>query len=54
MAAVNSLRSEVGTLATALAGKIVGEALDDDARSNRVVERFLADLENQSNAGATK
>ena len=54
VAAVNSLRIEVGTLATSLAGKIVGEALDDDARSNRVVERFLTDLENQANAGVTK
>ncbi|PYI39697.1 F0F1 ATP synthase subunit B [Arthrobacter psychrolactophilus] len=54
VAAVNSLRSEVGTLATSLASKIVGEALNDDARSNRVVERFLADLENQSNAGVSK
>lgn len=44
-AAVASLRSEVGSLATALAGKIVGEALDDDARSARVVDRFLSDLE---------
>lgn len=54
VAAVNSLRNEVGTLATQLAGKIVGEALNDDARSNRVVERFLADLENQANAGVSK
>ncbi|MET3175615.1 UNVERIFIED_ORG: F-type H+-transporting ATPase subunit b [Arthrobacter sp. UYCu721] len=52
-AAVVSLRSEVGTLATTLAGRIVGEALNDDERSARVVERFLADLENQ-NAGAAK
>lgn len=43
--AVTSLRAEVGTLATSLAGRIVGEALDDDARQSRVVERFLADLE---------
>ena len=54
VAAVNSLRTEVGTLATSLAGKIVGEALNDDARSNRVVDRFLADLEAQSNAGVSK
>jgi F-type H+-transporting ATPase subunit b len=46
-AAVVSLRSEVGTLATTLAGRIVGEALEDDARSTRVVDRFLAELENQ-------
>ncbi|MEI5674650.1 MULTISPECIES: F0F1 ATP synthase subunit B [Nocardioides] len=43
--AVTSLRAEVGTLATTLAGRIVGESLDDDERQSRVVERFLADLE---------
>ncbi|HLN75481.1 MAG TPA: F0F1 ATP synthase subunit B [Nocardioidaceae bacterium] len=45
--AVTSLRAEVGTLATSLAGRIVGEALDDDARQSRVVERFLAELETE-------
>ena len=48
--AVTSLRAEVGTLATSLAGRIVGESLEDDARSNRVVERFLADLETLESA----
>ena len=43
--AVTSLRAEVGTLATSLAGRIVGESLEDDDRSARVVDRFLADLE---------
>ncbi|MBO9519960.1 MAG: F0F1 ATP synthase subunit B [Nocardioidaceae bacterium] len=43
--AVTSLRAEVGTLATSLAGRIVGESLDDDQRSARVVERFLSELE---------
>jgi F-type H+-transporting ATPase subunit b len=43
--AVASLRAEVGTLATTLAGRIVGESLDDDERSSRVVDRFLADLD---------
>lgn len=43
--AVTSLRAEVGSLATGLAGRIVGESLDDDERQARVVERFLADLE---------
>ena len=52
-AAQASLRTEVGSLATSLAGKIVGEALNDDARSARVVDRFLADLETQQ-AGASK
>ena len=45
--AVTSLRAEVGTLATVLAGRIVGESLDDEARQSRVVERFLADLESR-------
>ena len=54
-AAEVSLRSEVGTLATTLAGKIVGEALNDDERSARVVDRFLADLETEKqNAGAAR
>jgi F-type H+-transporting ATPase subunit b len=43
--ALTSLRSEVGTLATSLASRIVGESLEDDERSGRVVDRFLADLE---------
>ncbi|ASN52305.1 MULTISPECIES: F0F1 ATP synthase subunit B [Sinomonas] len=51
--AVASLRAEVGTLATTLAGRIVGESLDDDARAARVVDRFLDELESQ-NAGAAK
>jgi F-type H+-transporting ATPase subunit b len=47
-AAVASLRTEVGTLATDLAGRIVGESLNDDERQGRVVERFLADLESET------
>ncbi|MDO5662608.1 MAG: F0F1 ATP synthase subunit B [Brachybacterium sp.] len=43
--ASTQLRSEVGTLASDLASKIVGESLSDDARSERVIDRFLADLE---------
>lgn len=43
--ALTTLRSEVGALATSLAGRIVGESLEDDERSSRVVDRFLADLE---------
>jgi F-type H+-transporting ATPase subunit b len=43
--AVTTLRAEVGALATSLAGRIVGESLEDDERSGRVVDRFLADLE---------
>lgn len=43
--ATAALRQEVGSLATGLAGRIVGESLDDEARQSRVVERFLAELE---------
>ena len=43
--AVVQLRGEVGRLATDLASRIVGESLEDDARQSRVVDRFLADLE---------
>ena len=46
-AAVGSLRSEIGGLATTLAGRIVGESLDDDERARRTVDRFIADLESQ-------
>lgn len=44
-AAAVSLRTEVGTLATDLASKIVGESLEDSARQSRVVDRFLDELE---------
>lgn len=43
--AITSLRNEVGALATELASKIVGEALDDHVRQTRIVDRFLEDLE---------
>ena len=43
--AITSLRNEVGALATELASKIVGEALDDQVRQSRIVDRFLEDLE---------
>jgi F-type H+-transporting ATPase subunit b len=43
--AVAQLRSEVGRLAVDLAGRVVGESLTDEQRQQRVVDRFLADLE---------
>ena len=43
--AVVQLRQEVGTLSTTLAGKIVGESLEDEVRQKGIVDRFLADLE---------
>lgn len=49
--ALVQLRAEIGELATQLASRIVGESLEDEARQRRVVERFLAELEEQSPAG---
>lgn len=50
IAASAQLRGEVGTLASELASKIVGESLTDDERSSRVIDRFLDDLESSQTA----
>lgn len=42
---LTELRGEVGGLATQLAGRIVGESLEDDERATRSVDRFIAELE---------
>ena len=52
--AVASLRAEVGALATGLAGRIVGESLEDEARQSRVVERFLEELETSGTASGAQ
>ena len=52
-AALTQLRTQVGSLATDLAGRIVGESLEDDARQRRVVDRFLDELERRADDGAT-
>ena len=44
---INQLRAEVGGLATQLAGRIVGESLEDDERARRSVDRFIAELESE-------
>ncbi|HUR50923.1 MAG TPA: F0F1 ATP synthase subunit B [Mycobacteriales bacterium] len=41
---LNELRNEVGQLAVELAGRIVGESLQDEALQRRVVDRFLDEL----------
>jgi F-type H+-transporting ATPase subunit b len=46
--ALTALRAEVGALATELAGRIVGESLEDTARQGRMVDRFLEELEQVS------
>lgn len=43
------LKGEVGALATDLAGRIVGESLEDDDRQKRTVERFISELEGSAN-----
>lgn len=45
---MTQMRNEVGGLATTLAGRIVGESLDEDDRARRTVDRFIADLESSS------
>ncbi|EYR63551.1 ATP synthase F0F1 subunit B [Actinotalea ferrariae CF5-4] len=47
-----SLRAEVGALATELASRIVGEALADEARQSRVIDRFLDDIEASATIGS--
>ncbi len=46
-----SLRGEVGSLATELAGRILGEAMTDEARQARVIDRFLGEIEQSATAG---
>ncbi|MET9292421.1 F0F1 ATP synthase subunit B [Streptomyces sp. NPDC003077] len=52
--AAQSLRQDVGKLATDLAGKLVGESLEDHARQSRTIDRFLDELEAKAASGATK
>jgi F-type H+-transporting ATPase subunit b len=42
---VRELRGEIGTLATSLAERVVGESLADDPARRRTVDRFLDDLD---------
>lgn len=46
-AAATSLRAEVGSLAVDLAGRIVGQQMTDQAAQSAVVDRFIAELEEQ-------
>ena len=43
--ALVSLRKDVGRISTDLAGRIVGESLEEETRQRGIVERFLAELE---------
>lgn len=48
--AAQTLRQDVGKLATDLAGKLVGESLEDEARQSRTIDRFLDQLEEKAEA----
>ena len=50
---VTQLRGEIGRIAIELAERVVGESLADDERQQRVVDRFLAELE-AAPAGETR
>ncbi|WNV74607.1 F0F1 ATP synthase subunit B [Geodermatophilus sp. DSM 44513] len=49
---VNELRGQIGKLAVDLAGRVVGESLEDQARRSGTVDRFLDQLDGMS-AGAS-
>ncbi len=43
--AIGQLKTELGSLAVDLAEKILGEALADSQRQERLIERFLSEIE---------
>ncbi|WP_430593422.1 F0F1 ATP synthase subunit B [Humidisolicoccus flavus] len=49
-AALASLKKDVGSLALDLASSVIGETLDDNAKANAVVDRFLTELESEQKA----
>jgi F-type H+-transporting ATPase subunit b len=51
---VNELRAQIGTLAVDLAGRVVGESLDDDVRRRGTVDRFLDELDGMAPAGGSR
>ncbi len=50
--AATQLRTEVGGIAAQLAERIVGESLADDGRQQRVIDRFLDELEAGGDSGS--
>ncbi|MEV5408314.1 F0F1 ATP synthase subunit B [Thermopolyspora sp. NPDC052614] len=53
-AAFAQLRAEIGRLSTDLAGRIVGESLQDEVRQSRIIDRFLEELESTTDAQAVR
>jgi F-type H+-transporting ATPase subunit b len=50
---VNELRGQIGALAVDLAGRVVGESLEDESRRRGTVDRFLDQLDGMSGGGAS-
>ena len=50
--ALATLRNEVGDIAVELAGRVIGEQLQDTAAQRGTVERFLAEVESKSSEAA--
>jgi F-type H+-transporting ATPase subunit b len=50
--ATSQLTRQIGEMSLTLAGKIVGQSLDDDARVRQTVEDFISDLERQAAQGS--
>ncbi|UED84025.1 F0F1 ATP synthase subunit B [Streptomyces profundus] len=48
------LRQDVGKLAVELAGRLVGESLEDHARQSRTIDRFLDELEAKAEVPGTE
>ncbi|MQA08109.1 MAG: F0F1 ATP synthase subunit B [Pseudonocardiaceae bacterium] len=51
---IAELRADLGRNSIELASRIVGESLEDEARRRGTVDRFLAELDSESTAGATR
>ncbi|WP_416966830.1 F0F1 ATP synthase subunit B [Streptomyces sp. 4F14] len=47
-ASVETLRRELGTVVTDLAGQLAAESLEDQARQSRVIDRFIGGLEDKA------
>jgi len=54
LAALASLRTEVGTLAIDLASGVIGQSLSDDKKAATLVDQFLADLEASEQRSASE
>ena len=49
--AIRQLKGDLGNLAVELAEKILGEALADNQRQDRLIERFLTNIAEDANLG---